>query len=271
MSSEPIDPKSSARAFYAVQLKRLRTERRLTQAELGGHPAVMVSDKLIGHVENCYRPPTRRLSKGLDKAFDICEFFEGLYAAIKRESGPAPSFWEYEEYEGMASSIKTYQNFLIPGVLQTEDYIRAVVAAGQRADAVDQLVATRMARQEILRRDDPPWLVALLDESVVHRTVGARDLMRRQLEYLLTTMHEPNISLRIVPAGAPIYPSGSFNLLNFHEEPALAYVESVGGHGQLIEPGRQVGAIEVLFDQISAVALPVADSEKLIRAVLEDM
>ncbi|GAB3961522.1 helix-turn-helix transcriptional regulator [Actinoallomurus acanthiterrae] len=271
MSNEPIDPKSSARAFYAVHLKRLRTERKLTQAELGGHPAVMVSDKLIGHVENCYRPPTRRLSKGLDKAFDIREFFEGLYAAIKRESGPAPSFWEYEEYEGIASSIKAYQNFLVPGLLQTEEYMRAVVSAGQRPDVVDQLVATRMARQEILRRDDPPWLVALLDESVIHRIVGGRDVMRRQLEYLLMAICQPNISLRIVPASAPVYPSGSFNLLGFHEDPALAYLESAGGHGQIIEPGRHVSAIEVLFDQIGAVALPVVDSEKLVRAVLEAM
>lgn len=92
MSTEPIDPKTSARAFYAAQLRRLRTEAKLTQSELGGHPAVMVSGKLIGHVENCYRPPTRRLSQGLDRAFGLTDFFEGMYAAIKRESGPTSDF-----------------------------------------------------------------------------------------------------------------------------------------------------------------------------------
>ncbi len=118
MSTEPIDPKSSARAFYAAQLKRLRTEAKLTQPELGSHPAVMVSGKLTGHVENCYRPPTRRLSQGLDRAFGLTDFFEGLYAAIKRESGPTSSFWDYEEYEGLASSIKCYENFVVTGLLQ---------------------------------------------------------------------------------------------------------------------------------------------------------
>ncbi|MEV5711056.1 DUF5753 domain-containing protein [Actinoallomurus sp. NPDC052274] len=271
MSSEPIDPKSSARAFYAVQLKRLRTERKLTQAELGGHPAVMVSDKLIGHVENCYRPPTHRLSKGLDKAFELSEFFESLYVAIKRESGIPSQFWDYAEQEAIACGIKSYQHFLIQGLVQTEEYAREVLRAGQRPDRLDELVAARLRRQEILRGDDPPWFTVLLDEAVIRRLVGDRGIMRRQLEHLLITMEEPNITLRIVPAGAPVYLSGAFNLLSFHEAPSIAYVEGVGGHGQIIEPGRQVSDLEVLFDQAGAQALPVGDSAKLILAVLEDL
>ncbi|GAA4621414.1 helix-turn-helix transcriptional regulator [Actinoallomurus vinaceus] len=271
MSNEPIDPKSSARAFYAVQLKRLRTERKLTQAELGGHPAVMVSDKLIGHVENCYRPPTLRLSKGLDRAFDIREFFEGLYAAIKRESGIPSQFWDYAEQEALACGIKSYQNFLIQGLLQTEEYAREVLRVGQRPDRLDELVAARLNRQEILRGDVPPWLTVLLDESVIRRVVGDSGVMQRQLQHLLRLMQEPNITIRVVPAGAPVYLSGAFNLLSFHEGPGIAYVEGVGGHGQIIEPGRQVSDLEVLFDQAGAQALPVGDSAKLIQAVLEDL
>ncbi|MEV0404479.1 helix-turn-helix transcriptional regulator [Actinoallomurus sp. NPDC050550] len=271
MSNEPIDPKSSARAFYAVQLKRLRSERKLTQAELGGHPAVMVSDKLIGHVENCYRPPTLRLSEGLDKAFDMREFFEGMYAAIKRESGIPSQFWDYAEQESLACGIKSYQHFLVQGLVQTEEYAREVLRVGQRPDRLDELVAARLNRQEILRSEDPPWLTILLDESVIRRVVGNRGIMQRQLEHLLAMMQGPNVVIRIVPSGAPVYLSGAFNLLSFHDAPSIAYVEGVGGHGQIIEPGRQVSDLEVLFDQAGAQALPVGDSAKLIRAVLEDL
>jgi hypothetical protein len=193
MSSEPIDPTSSARAFYAVQLRRIRVAAKMTQADVGAHPAVMVSGKLIEAVENLRRAPTRRLSIGLDTALDLERFFLGLYAAIKRESGIPSEFLEYTEYEETASSIKDYENFLILGLLQTEEY------------------------------------------------------------------------------DAPIYPSGAFIFLGFPDEPPVGYAESVNGLGRLVEPGREVTALGVTFDQIGAVALTPADSEKLIQAVLETM
>lgn len=271
MSTEPIDPKTSARAFYAAQLRRLRTEAKLTQPDLGGHPAVMVSGKLIGHVENCYRPPTRRLSQGLDRAFGLTDFFEGMYAAIKRESGPTSDFWEYAEYERIACSIKVYQNFLVNGLLQTEEYARELLSAGQRPEQANELVTTRMERQEILRRDDPPWVVVLLDESVIHRVVGDDGILKGQLQRLLEVMREPNVTLRVVPAGARIYPLSAFNVLAFHDALTVGYVDGVGKRGQLIEDRRQVRDTEVLFDRIGALALPTPDSEKLIRDALEDL
>jgi hypothetical protein len=271
MSNEPIDPTSSARAFYAVQLRRMRTAAKMTQADAGGHPDVMVSGKLIGAVENCYRPPTLRLSKGLDKAFGLVQFYEGIYASIKRESGIPSDFWEYTEQETLASSIKIYENFLITGLLQTEEYAREIVRAGLRADKLNEIVAARMDRQEILRRDDPPWLVVLLDTSVIRRTVRSPEIMRPQLERLLEVVHEPNITVRIVPDGVPVYPTAPFTVLGFHNEPDVGYVVGENGLGRVIEPGSQVSELGVLFDRIGSVALPIADSEKLIRTALEDM
>jgi hypothetical protein len=271
MSSEPIDPKSSARAFYAVQLRRVRCKADMTQSEVGGHPAVMVSGKLIGAVENCYRPPTLRLSRGLDNAFGLEEFFEGMYAGIKRESGIPSDFFEYAELEGLASSIKVYENFLVTGLLQIEEYAREVVRTGLRPDKVDEIVTVRMDRQEILRRDEPPWLVVFLDDSVIRRVVGGPEIMRSQLERLLEAMQEPNITIRIVPAGVPIYPTTPFVVLGFDNESDVGYVVGELGLGRLIEPGSPVRELGVLSDRIGSVALSVADSEKLIRAVLEDM
>ncbi|RAY12194.1 hypothetical protein DPM19_26080 [Actinomadura craniellae] len=271
MSTPPIDPKSSARAFYAVQLRRVRTTAKMTQPQVGGLPEVMVSGKLIGHVENCYRLPSLRLSKGLDRAFGYEEFFESMYTAVMRESGLPAGFWEYIELEALANMIRMYDNFLVNGLLQTPDYAREVLRAGQKDDKLEELIKTRLARQEILRREDPPWLVALLDESVVRRTVGDRAVMKEQLEHLLRLAQEPNITIHIVPDGAPVYPEGAFHILGFRNEPDVGYVESAGGWGRVIERSEEVSEFGVLYEMIRSVALPAAGSERFIRTVLEGL
>lgn len=145
------------------------------------------------------------------------------------------------------------------------------MSAGQRPEQADELVTTRMERQEILNRDDPPWLVVLLDESVIHRVVGDDRILRGQLQRLLEAVREPNVTLRIVPFGARIYPLSAFNILAFHDAPTIGYVDGVGKRGQLIEDRRQVRDTEVLFDRIGALALPAPDPEKLIQKALEDL
>jgi hypothetical protein len=103
-----LDPKKSARAFYARSLARERTRASLTQAALGGHPDVMVSGKLVGHIENGRRPPTLRISRGFDKALGLEDHFESLYELMVREEGEPPAIYEYYDLEDHASSIKAY-------------------------------------------------------------------------------------------------------------------------------------------------------------------
>ncbi|GAA3927106.1 helix-turn-helix transcriptional regulator [Actinomadura viridis] len=266
-----LDPKKSLQAVYARALARERTRAKLTQDQLGGHPAIMVSGKLIGHVENCRRPPTIRLSTGLDKALDLEEFFESLYIHWADEEGPPSAIWEYSELEHQANSIKVYAQSTICGLLQNEDYAREIFKRAHREERVGELVAARIARQEILHRDDPPWLVVLIEETAIRRVVGDREVMRRQLAHLLTLAAEPNITVLVVPSGAPVFPGGAFTLLGFPDSPDVAFVEAVGGHSQIVDNRAQVRELAVLYDRISSEALPVADSEKLIRGVLEDL
>lgn len=266
-----LDPKRSLQDLYARALARERNRAGLSQEALGAHAAVMVSGKLIGHVENCRRPPTRRLSKGIDKALALKEFFEALYLHYAKEEGPPPAIYEYVELEDQASSIKIYNSHWITGLLQTEAYAREQLAVGQRPERVEELVAARLDRQEILTREDPPWLMVAIDEYALRRVVGGPEVMRGQYEHLLKMMQEPNISIVIVPAGAAIYPAGSFILLGFDEISDMGYVEAVAGHSQVITHGAQVSELAVMFDRISSVALTVADSEKLIRKLLEDL
>ncbi|MFF5261184.1 Scr1 family TA system antitoxin-like transcriptional regulator [Actinomadura viridis] len=221
-----LDPKKSLQAVYARALARERTRAKLTQDQLGGHPAVMVSGKLIGHVENCRRPPTIRLSTGLDKALDLEEFFESLYIHWADEEGPPSAIWEYFDLEYRANSIKVYAPSAITGLLQSEDYARAVFKGAHRAERVEELVTARVSRQEILRREPPPWLLVLIEEDVLRRVVGGREVMRHQLESLLTVIQEPNVTILVVPSGAPVYPGGAFTLLGFPDSQDIGFVES---------------------------------------------
>lgn len=269
--SDTIDPKRSTQELYATALVRERTRAGLTQADLGGRPGVFVSPQQIGHLEKCRRPPTLRLSKGFDGVFGLDEFFEALYAAYVRENGAPSDFWEYAELEPQASSIRLYANFLVDGLLQTEETAREILRAGQRPEILEELLATRMERQEILHRDDPPVILARLDEFAVRRTVGSPEVRRRQLEHLLELMQQPNIDIVIVPDGAPIYPATSFTILSFPDAPDIAYVDSVRGHGSIIGPGSQVAELAVKFERIGSNSLTVVDSEKMICALLEEI
>lgn len=268
MSGE-IDPKRSAQEFYATALARERMRAGLTQAQLGAKPGVIVSSQQIGHIENCRRPPTLRLSRGFDAALVLTEYFEALYEAYVRESGVPSAFWEYTEEESQATTIKKYDNFIYNGLFQTEECAREIIRGKQRGEMLDQIVAARMSRQDILRRDSPPWLFEILDEFALRRIVGDVGVTRRQLEHLLKMAEEPNISIVVIPNGARHLPSGSFTVLGFPDRPDLGYVEAAEGHGQIIEQGSPTSGLGVMFDRLAASALSEGDSANLIRTALE--
>jgi hypothetical protein len=197
------------------------------------------------------------------------EYFEALYEAYVRESGVPSAFWEYTEEESQAATIKKYDNFIYNGLLQTEECARAIIGGKQRGEILDQMVAARMSRQDILHSDSPPWLFEILDEFALRRIVGDRDVTRRQLEHLLKISEEPNISIVVVPNDARHLPSGSFTVLGFPDRPDLGYVEAAEGYGQIVEHGSPTSGLTVTFDLLAASALSEGDSANLIRTVLE--
>jgi DNA-binding XRE family transcriptional regulator len=267
-----IDPTQSAQANYAVQLKRHREAAALTQPQLACKPAIMVSPKTISAVETMHRAPTLRLSTGLDTALRTTDLFQSLYASYVRESGLPPDFLEYTELEAAASQIKIYSQLVLTGLLQTEACARQVLGVGQRSDRLEESLTARLTRQEVLRRDPPPELTLLLDEAVIRKLLGADiDVVKGQLEYLLSCAQEPNIAVHVVPFTAMTYPEAAFTVLSFDNEPDVAYQEAAGGRGRTIEPGPQVTALAVLFDRVRSVALPAPDSERMLRSILEDL
>jgi transcriptional regulator with XRE-family HTH domain len=113
----------------------------------------------------------------------------------------SPEFMTYLGYEYSASIMRTFQPQGVPGLLQTEEYARVVIGEviGQDRRRVDALVELRMARQEVLERDDPLHLHCILDEAVIRRVVGSPALMRRQLRHLKEAADRPNVTVRVMP------------------------------------------------------------------------
>jgi transcriptional regulator with XRE-family HTH domain len=183
--------------------------------------------------------------------------------------------YEYATYialEAEASAIRNFEPLVIPGLLQTEEYARAVIGKGipGRELDVDARVAARIARQGVLRDDNPLRLFLLLGEAALRRPVGGAEVMRAQLTRLRQLAGRDGIRLQVVPfaAGELVSMHGSFSILEFPdpEEPPVTYVETVVGETYLESPGG-VAQCSTVFDGLAADSLPVDESVKLIKKI----
>lgn len=182
----------------------------------------------------------------------------------------------YVALEQDASEVRGFEAIVLPGLLQTEDYARALLHALSTTDkeAVDRLVELRMRRQRRLYADDDPLRVHMvIDEAVLHRPVGGTKVMHGQLTQLLTGAQRPNVTLQILPfsIGAHRSVAGSFVVLAFanSEDKDLVYIE---GHiGDLyLEKEHDVHVYGEIFDALVGQCLATDQSTKLIADVLKE-
>ncbi|MDN3356105.1 helix-turn-helix transcriptional regulator [Actinomadura sp. DC4] len=182
----------------------------------------------------------------------------------------------YIGLEAEAAALRAFQLAMIPGLVQTEEYARALISGSTElsADEVEQRVEVRAKRQMILTADDPVKLWLVLDEAAIRRIVGGPDVMRAQLQHLMELARTlPHLRLQVVPFGGGAHPGvvGAFTVLRFpHASDAPAvYIESVGG--QLFVEGGDVEEYDDAFDRLAAAALPPADTITLITAAASDL
>ena len=185
-------------------------------------------------------------------------------------------FGIYVGLEAEAASLRVYEAQVVHGLLQTEDYARAVMSTVRRRqtpDEIDRLVKLRMQRQDVLMRADPLELWIILDEAVLRRMVGPSCVMREQLEHLYETSQWPNVTLQVLTFGSGLHPGmgGPFAIIEFPErfDPDVVYTEGVTGQAYIEERDREVRARSEAFDLLRATALPPADSALLIRSISE--
>lgn len=175
------------------------------------------------------------------------------------------------DLEGGASEIRTYEALYIPGLLQTQDYAAAVFASeGHDQAAIERRVVARMVRQQILAREHPPTLLALVDEAALRKLIGGLLVMRDQLLHLVKSASRPHVSVRVVPDSAGAHPGmmGAFVLLGFPSagDPRMVYLESARTSLCLERP-EDIALYDGIFDRVCAVALSPGESVRLITAI----
>ncbi|GAA2881986.1 helix-turn-helix transcriptional regulator [Streptosporangium fragile] len=182
-----------------------------------------------------------------------------------------PGFDFYIGLEAEASIVRTYEPLVVPGLMQTEPYARAVIGATsivQTPSEVEETVSVRISRQRLLYGpDDPISLVAVLDEAVVRRQIGGRDIMAEQLEHLVRLGGLPNVEIRVLPfsAGAHAAMDGKFCLLSFpdNEDPDLLYLEQAAS-GVVPDDPEQVRRYTSMFGSLCDMALDTETSASFI-------
>ena len=179
--------------------------------------------------------------------------------------------------EAGAISIRNFEPVVVPGLLQSGDYAREIFRNGPielDPDEVERLLEVRLARQQILARDDRPRLWAVIDEAVIHRVVGGTEVMRGQLRHLADAARQGKTTILVVPyrAGAHAGAIGAFVTLDFAEDtdPTVVYVETLAGDIYL-EERSDVNRYTLAFDRLVAAALHPDESVQLIEQVASSL
>lgn len=185
-----------------------------------------------------------------------------------RYSDLLPSwFGTYLGLEQAATKIRTYEAHLVPGLLQTPDYARAVVTLGYEDGDTDRRVAFRQRRQEILHRADPPVIWAVIDEAALQRPVGGSRVHREQMEHLLDLTRLPNVTIQVVPfsAGAHAAAGSSFTILRFAEAelPDIVYLEQLTS-ALYLDRREDLALYLSVMDRLSVQAAPPDRSREII-------
>lgn len=277
---------TARRMVLGAQLRRLRESRGISRADAGyairGSESKMSRIEL-GRVSFKERDITDLLTLyGVRNATERDAFLEMVEHSNRpgwwhRYSDVIPSWFnDFVGLEESASRIQTFQHQFVPGLLQTEDYARAVVSQGKPAvddEDVDRRVTLRLQRQKILARPDAPRFWAVVDESVLHRQIGGRDVFKAQIEMLLELTSMRHITLQILPyAHSGLAAEGAFTVLRFADEdlPTIVYIEHLRGALYLDRPD-EIEAYSRVLDVLSVDAETPVDSRELLKKVLADL
>ncbi|MFI6725136.1 helix-turn-helix transcriptional regulator [Streptomyces sp. R-74717] len=266
-----LDPSSSPRALLGAELRHRREGKGLSQEELG--LPLFVSGSFIGQLESGTRRMQVDQAQKLDEILKADGFFVRNCAALKKSKYP-DHFAEAAEAEAVAKTIKEYAPQLIPGLLQPEAYARAVFRAYQPTaveDVINDLVAARLERAQLLTDPTTPLVWAVLDEAVLRRQVGGPAVMAEALHHILELARDHRIIVQVLPfhAGAHAALDGGLKLMSFPDAPPLAYVDGIG-FGRLHDDPATVARHQLTYELLQADALSQELSLALIESVAED-
>jgi transcriptional regulator with XRE-family HTH domain len=267
------DPAANPAAFLGDELRRARVAAGFTSqdalaARLGFDRTV------ITKAETGHRPPSPDVLTGWCTACGLDEdMFGRLGALARRSDGSVPPWFQdwVQDIEATAVTLRWFEPLIVPGLLQTEAYARALFATrvGLSTDDVDALVTARLARQDLLTREAPPMLWVIVDESVLRRPIGGRDVMAEQVRLLHEAAYRPTVRIEVVPAsiGAHDGLSGAFTIADLPGQTGAAAYREGARQGQVVTGREEVTDLMTCWDTLRSEALSRSDSLSLLEEV----
>ncbi|MFH9600710.1 helix-turn-helix domain-containing protein [Streptomyces rochei] len=266
------DDEESAAVLRTVGrvLKACRERKGLTQAELGA--AIGYSEEQVSSVERGRRAPSAAFLEAADRVLDAGGLLVGLKKDVEQARYPK-KVRDLAKLEAEAVEICAYDNSVVNGLLQTEEYLRAVFGSRRPAfseEEVERLVAARLARQGIIDgKGTIPAFSFVHDEATLRRRVGGKMVLRRQLERLLEVGQMRYVEIQVLPmdrednAGL----GGPFHLLRLNEGTTVGHNE-VQRTSRLISEPKEIQILELRYGVVRAQALPPQESLAFIEKVL---
>ncbi|MEU8269010.1 helix-turn-helix transcriptional regulator [Sphaerisporangium sp. NPDC049002] len=259
------DPTVKPLVFLGAEMRKRRIRANLTQDRLAR--TIQFSQSLVGFIERGERTPSQNFMQRYDDALNAGGELVRLWAHLTRGASPR-WFRNWLEVEHEAHTLHAWEPLYVPGLLQTEEYARVVIRGepGITEPQVDKAVTARMERQAIFERPSPPMLRVLLDEGVLHRPIGGKKVMHRQLERLLEAVESPRIGIQIIPVALGVTTGllGGFAIAQLSDTSDNVYIESAT-HGHVTDRPEDVEAIRSRYDALRATAQPEHTSIELIR------
>lgn len=275
------------RRRIGLQLRKLRELRGMTLEQVADR--MDCSQSKISRIETGHSSVHMRDVRDLLIIYEVDEETAGDVMDMARDARQQErqrSWWHpynnvlvsaYVGNENAANHIKTYEHQVVPGLLQTEDYARAIFKAANpnfSDEQISERTRVRLGRQSLLnRQDDPIHFEVVLDEAVLSRPVGGPEVMTAQIQRLIEAAELPNVTMQVLPfdAGAHAGMEGTFAILDFSpaDGTSIVYVENATG-GLFLDKEKELTHYRELFDRIRVTALSPEDSKKRIAFLAEE-
>jgi transcriptional regulator with XRE-family HTH domain len=266
-----LTPSASPIHFFGSEVRRAREAAGMSQTELGD--LVPCDKATVSRTEAGLTQPDEAFARACDAAFPHLDGWFTRFYSGSRTWGEAfpPAFRPFAACEAEAVALRWFEHSLVPGLLQTEDYVRAVLEKHPNStrEQIDERVAARLARQAVLDRDDPPVFWVLLDETVLHREIGGAKIMHEQLLHLVNMAQRPNVTIQVISRiGAHPGLSGAFGIAEMIDRHSVVYLETAAD-GQTVEDPRTVADVELRWDTLRTEAFKGTESLNLIESAAE--
>ncbi|MFJ7493041.1 Scr1 family TA system antitoxin-like transcriptional regulator [Streptomyces sp. NPDC097727] len=271
VNRKELNPEASPQAAFGARLRRLREERGWTQDRVGA--LVGCTGRHISALETGRKSPTLPFSRRVDVALDTtntANSFEREWREIKH-GNLLEGFPEYVGYESRATEIRLFQIGIVPGLLQTQEYARALAdgdvwRGSITPEQAEERVSFLAQRQAALARARPPMLIVVMDESCIRRPIGGPEVMESQIQKLTDFAALPNTALQVAPFGIGARRPFNLpvNLLTLPDRSMVSYAES-HSQGHVDRESSSVLPLLTAYHQLQAEALSQAASVAMIK------